>query len=264
MTYLLVSPLHVWAKTSTGYFVNVLQLETHNCLQASPLHTLTPNMVASIPNDIFQFSTYAALEQGFNDGQPRASDLTSHGTHGLGTFEDGDLMILSDGLAYAVHNDHTVQPAAPTSRLPFAMVTVFQPLHIWPSTRLNLQSLESQLSSLGLLPGITGKNSLLPFQIEGTFRTIKVVAGKASDEPKALSQVRGTIFGFAVPAWLNAISGPRLHCHFLSEDDGGRSRMGGKVADFEVAGSVNVMVGKCGRFHLGFPQSDGWEAVKLS
>lgn len=44
-------------------------------------------MVGSIPNDIFQFSTLAAHTAGFNSGQPRTADLTSHGTDGIGIYE---------------------------------------------------------------------------------------------------------------------------------------------------------------------------------
>lgn len=63
------------------------------------------NMVASIPNDVFQFSTYAALKAGFNQGQPRTADLTSHGSDGIGVYEDGSLMMLKSGQAYAIAKD---------------------------------------------------------------------------------------------------------------------------------------------------------------
>ena len=59
-------------------------------------------MVASIPNDIFQFGTTAATAAGFAHGQPSTADLTSHGTDGIGSFEDGRLMILNNGEAHAL------------------------------------------------------------------------------------------------------------------------------------------------------------------
>jgi alpha-acetolactate decarboxylase len=210
-------------------------------------------MVGSIPNDIFQFSTHAALTAGFNTGQPRTADLTSHGTDGIGVYEDGTIMILLDQQAYAIRKDGTVVPAPMTARLPFAMVTIFQSTYRVQLPSLDLEGLEDLIASSELGPA-KGINTLMPFKISGTFTLI------ALEQGGSLTGVEGTIFGFVVPKWMREISGPRIHAHFLNEEE----TKGGLVTDFEVAEKVTLGFAKCGRFHLGFPQGPEWEDVKLS
>ena len=74
-----------------------------------------------------------------------------------------------------------------------------------------------------------------------------------------LQNVEGGIFGFVVPKWLQMISGPRVHCYFLSRD----MSTGGQVLGFESKGDVTVQFAKCGRFHLGFHQRSKWEELTL-
>jgi alpha-acetolactate decarboxylase len=209
-------------------------------------------MAPSIPNDIFQFSTFAALNAGFNTGQPRTADLTSHGTHGLGVYEDGSLMILLERQAYALRKDCTVVPAPVEARLPFAMVTIFQPTYRIKLPSLSFDGLEDLLSSSELGPA-KSINSLTPFQITTPFSQLSL-------EGDELVNIEGTIFGFVVPKWMREISGSRVHAHFVDEEEG----KGGRVEGFEIDGDVTLSFAKCGRFHLGFPQGPEWEDVKLS
>ncbi|KAJ4305348.1 hypothetical protein N0V90_000879 [Kalmusia sp. IMI 367209] len=132
-------------------------------------------MVASIPNDIFQFSTYTAVQKGFDIGQPRAADLTSHGTDGIGTFENGNLMALLDGKAYEIGKNNDASLALPHEKLCFAMVTVFQPVRVVKSTKssMSMAGLTELLGSNETLPGIGGANSILPFKMKGTFTSVK-------------------------------------------------------------------------------------------
>jgi alpha-acetolactate decarboxylase len=210
-------------------------------------------MVGSIPNDIFQFSAFAALSAGFNTGQPRTADLTSHGTHGIGVYEDGSLMILLERQAYALRRDGTVVPGPMDARLPFAMVTIFQPSYRVKLPALSFDELEELISSeeLGHARGI---NTLMPFTITAKFAALSLEQG---DE---LTDIGGTMFGFVVPKWMREISGPRIHAHFVDEEEG----KGGRVAGFEIEEEVMLGFAKCGRFHLGFPQGPEWENVKLS
>jgi alpha-acetolactate decarboxylase len=210
-------------------------------------------MPPSIPNDIFQFSTSAALTSGFNTGQPRTSDLTSHGTHGIGTYEDGTLMLLLDRQAHTIRKDGTVVPAPQDARLPFAMVTVFQPTYRVKLPSLTFEGLEDLVSSDELGPA-RGINTLVPFKISGTFASVGLEGCAAQ------VNVEGTIFGFVVPKWMREISGPRIHAHFVDESE----TKGGRVTDLEIEEAVTLGFAKCGRFHLGFPQGPEWEDVKLS
>jgi alpha-acetolactate decarboxylase len=209
-------------------------------------------MVGSIPNDIFQFSTFAALSAGFNTGQPRTADLTSHGTHGLGVYEDGSLMILIERQAYALRKDGTVVPGPMQERLPFAMVTIFQPTYRIKLPTLSFDELEEIVSSEELGPA-KGINTLMPFTITATF------SGMELEQGGSFANIEGTMFGFVVPRWMREISGPRIHAHFVDEEEGN----GGKVAGFQVEEEATLGFAKCGRFHLGFPQGPEWENVKL-
>jgi alpha-acetolactate decarboxylase len=210
-------------------------------------------MVGSIPNDVFQFSTYAALTEGFNTGQPQTADLTSHGTDGIGVYEDGSLMILLEQQAYAIRKDGTSVPAPQIARLPFAMVTIYQPTYRVQLPCLSFESLDDLISSSELGPA-KAINTLTPFKISATFASIALA------QSGSRSRVSGTIFGFVVPKWMRDVSGPRLHAHFLDEDE----IKGGQVTDFETEDTVTLTFAKCGRFHLGFPQGPEWEDVKLS
>lgn len=219
-------------------------------------------MVASIPNDIFQFSTWAAVHKGFNTGQPRVADLTSHGTDGIGVFEDGKLMALIDAKAYAIAQDGDVSRAQLHERLCYAMVTIFQPMRIakFQGSDLTMKMLKELLSSVDALPGVGGGNSLLPFKIKGTFVGLDLETPLSS--PNSREGVKGTVFGYKVPLWMEGISGPALHCHFLSEDGSG-TELGGRVVSFRAIKEAVLGVSKCGRFHLGFPQGEDWEDMEL-
>jgi alpha-acetolactate decarboxylase len=48
-------------------------------------------------------------------------------------------------------------------------------------------------------------------------------------------------------------------CCFLSED----KKTGGRVKEFETGKAAEVDWAKCGRFHLGFPQDDEYEELKI-
>lgn len=213
-------------------------------------------MVTSVPNDVFQFSTHAALAAGFNSGQPRTTDLTSHGTDGIGVYENGSLMILKDEHAYAIAKDGSAHVAPMDARLPFAMVTIFQPTHRMAIPEVDLDALTDLVSTSPLFEEIQMQtsNTIMPFKITGSFKSIEYLDGRSN--PGILS---GVIFGFVVPTWMKAISGPRIHAHFLDES----GKTGGKVVDFDTTEDATFSFAKCARFHLGFPQGGGWDEVRL-
>ncbi|KAL6704541.1 hypothetical protein ACN47E_008170 [Coniothyrium glycines] len=209
-------------------------------------------MVASIPNDIFQFSTHAALHAGFTTGQPRTADLTSHGTDGIGVYEDGSLLLLKDKRAFAFSRDGKARSAVREAHLAFAMVTIYQPTFRVKIADASLDSLDALVSSNEFGPA-KGINSLMPFKIAGRFEALDLEDGPSR------SAIDGTVFGFVVPVWMKGISGPRIHAHFLDANE----EVGGKVADFRMDEDAVLSFAKCGRFHLGFPQGEEWEGLKL-
>ncbi|CAO2647098.1 Nn.00g080200.m01.CDS01 [Neocucurbitaria sp. VM-36] len=209
-------------------------------------------MTGSIPNDIFQFNIYAALNAGFNTGQPRTADLTSHGTDGIGVYEDGNLMLLKDGQAYAIAKNGTARTAPMDARLPFAMVTVYEPSFRLKIPWVTLETLDELISSSELGPA-KGINTIMPFKIAGRFDFVDFADGAGR------KKIDGTVLGFVVPAWMKHMSGERIHAHFLDASE----EVGGEVTDFRMNEEAVLSYAKCGRFHLGFPQGENWEEMKL-
>ncbi|KAH7396450.1 alpha-acetolactate decarboxylase [Pyrenochaeta sp. MPI-SDFR-AT-0127] len=208
-------------------------------------------MVDSVPNDIFQFSTYAALKAGFNQGQPRTADLSSHGTDGIGNYENDSLMIFKDGKAHILAQNGTASPAPLESRLLFAMVTTYQPTFRAKVPFVTLEDLDELISSSEFGPA-KGVNTLMPFRITGVFESVDL-------DQCTKQNIAGSLFGFVIPAWMKQISGPRIQAHFIDANE----EIGGRVADFIMADEATLSFAKCARFHLGFPQGEVWEAMKL-
>jgi hypothetical protein len=168
--------------------------------------------VAHIPNDIFQFSTFSSVTHEFNiTNQPRAIDLQTHGTDGIGVFEDGHLMILSNLDAYTICPDNgKATPAHPEARLTFAMVTIYRPLRAVRMSIPSLQKLEETLSITDLdacrILGTGGVNSYMPVQIEARFKSVSL-KHKEDGDIIVHKEITGIVFGFAVPRWMNMLVG---------------------------------------------------------
>ena len=203
-------------------------------------------MAKSIPNDIYQYSLLSALKAGLQDGGPPVAFLTNHGTHGIGVFEDEESdMIQVDSVAYSISDDGTATQAAREDTMPFVMVTVFQPAQrVKPPPRTTRKKLEEVFER--------GKNTPMPFRITGSFKYI-------STKQQTYWDVNGTIFGYAIPTWQKDISGDGLQSCFLAED----KKKGGRVNDFETGEGAVLEWAKCGRFHLGFPQDEEYEGLRL-
>ncbi|CBY00143.1 hypothetical protein IAQ61_011084 [Plenodomus lingam] len=209
-------------------------------------------MSSSIPNDVYQFSTISAIHAGFNTGQPCTSDLTTHGTHGIGIYEDGTLLLLKDSRAFSITKTGLAKSAQPDARLPWAMVTVYEPSFKVTVFSLTIDTFDALVSGDDLGP-VKGVNTLMPFLIAGHFSSLEF-----RDGPRR-NAIDGTLFGFVVPMWMKGICGPRIHAYFLDAGE----EVGGRVEDFRMEGGGVLGFAKCGRFHLGFPQGEEWEALKM-
>ncbi|GAB7355282.1 hypothetical protein MBLNU459_g5822t1 [Dothideomycetes sp. NU459] len=233
-------------------------------------------MVARVPNDIFQFSTVSALMAGLAQTGPQVSQLPGYGTHGIGTFAnmDGELIFL-DGRAFQFTSDGSCKPAPPSTPLPFVQVTTFEPEYRveFPS-RLRKAHLLPVFGAGG--PDGGGRNSFIAFSVTGAFRSVDVrVAGPQTSPEQPLREVaadakqwtltgvRGTMFGFMSPDWAQGISVAGPHMHFLSEEGEGGELKGGHVRDFEAEEGVQLRWAVTGRFHLGMPRGEKWEALEL-
>ncbi|EMC98616.1 hypothetical protein BAUCODRAFT_119935 [Baudoinia panamericana UAMH 10762] len=211
---------------------------------------------SSIPNDIYQYSLRSAYNAGLKEGGPPVAFLTNHGTHGVGIFEaeeddDGNEqspndMIQVDSVAYVIDSNGTATKADKNDQMPFTMVTVFQPVQrVKPPSGTTLKRVKE------LFEG-RSKNTPLSFRVQGSFKYINT-------QQQTYWDVKGTIFGFGIPAWQKEVSGDGLVSCFLSDD----KKKGGRVVDFETGDGAMVDFSKCGRFHLGFPQDEEYEQLRL-
>lgn len=237
-------------------------------------------MAAKIPNDIFQYSTTAALQAGYSDHGPIVHHLQGYGTHGLGAIAGSDEELLFiDSQAFSVNKNsgnakHIAQPAPGDSGLAFIMVTKFMPEYqLTVNGQFEKKSLLDVIGSQGADAG--GKNSFIPFRIRGTFAKVKVLNNNAlrrkrdllpedeASEANVLTNVKGTVFGFAGPEFFAGVSVTGLHCCFLSDRDGNGERRGASFVDFETSGQAEVSWAVTGRYHLGFPRGDTWEPLDI-
>lgn len=234
-------------------------------------------MVSKIPNDVFQFSTVAALMSGLATSGPSASQLIGYGTHGIGTFSDleGELLYVN-GKAYQMTAKSGVKPAPPNISLPFVQVTKFVPEYRGLVTgSLQKDGLMDFFKQGGSQAG--GGNSFMPVSISGRFKSIKVrVAGPRQTpdeslvsvteraEKSTLTDIKGVMFGFVSPGWSQGISVAGPHLHFVSEPDDSGSLKGGHMLDFEADEGATVEWAVTGRYHLGMPRGDEWEALDLT
>jgi alpha-acetolactate decarboxylase len=172
--------------------------------------------------------------------------------HGTGYFESDSSttrandMIQLDSTAYTISKDGTAKAADRGACMSHTSVVVFQPTHRFkapPGTSSN--KIKEEVFSMG-------RNTPMSFSVKGAFKSI-------TTEQKSFEGVKGTIFGFVIPTWQKEVSGDGLVCCFLSED----KKSGGRVKEFETGQAVEVDWAKCGRFHLGFPQDDEYEELKI-
>ena len=203
-------------------------------------------MAKSIPNDIFQFSLLSAFNGGLKDGGPPVGFLMNHGTHGIGVFEDEESdMIQIDSITYTFEEDGEATRADKEDQMPFVMLTVFQPSQrVKPPKGTTSKKVKEVFER--------GKNTPMSFRITGKFMYI-------STKQQTYWDVQGTIFGFSIPGWQKDISGDGLQCCFLADD----KKRGGRVSDFETGDGAVLEWAKCGRLHLGFPQDEEFDRLRL-
>lgn len=167
-----------------------------------------------------------------------------------------------------------VQPADPSTSLPFVQVTNFQPEFEAKVDALKKSALVHVFESNG--PGAGGKNSFVPFVVKGKFKSLQLrIAGPQEHDGQDLAEVaanarkwsvqdvKGIMFGIASPEWMQGVSVGGVHCHFMTEPEQGKDPEGGHVLDFETGDGALLQWAVTGRYHLGFPRDDEWEKLDL-
>jgi acetolactate decarboxylase len=222
-------------------------------------------------NQIYQYSVISALMTGLSSASSSTtvSDLLSHGSLGLGTFEsmDGEMVIL-DGQAYQLKSDGSVGRVPETAKIPFGSVTQFEP----QITRKSSLSDKDHLLELvaDMLPN--ARNHFVAIRVDGHFDSIKcrTIPPQAYEgEPltevgkrqtvKEYHGVKGTIVGFRSPQWSEGVSVVGIHVHFLNTE---RS-FGGHVLAVRADSEVELGVSSSTNLQIDLPQSEEFGARNL-
>jgi acetolactate decarboxylase len=190
---------------------------------------------------LYQYSTLNALQAGVYDGYETIGEVEEHGDQGLGTVEalDGEMLIV-DGTAYQITSDGKVHTPDATMLTPFAVVTYFDhdiTLQLkGPMTFAQLQAAIDKARA--------SDNLAYAIRIEGTFGSLKARSVPAQKKPYPpladvvkiqsefqFTNVKGTIVGFWLPAYMNGPNAGGYHMHFITD----ARDAGGHVLDCQPA-----------------------------
>lgn len=217
---------------------------------------------------LYQYSTINSLLEGVYDGELTCSQLLTHGDFGLGTFNglDGEMVVV-DGKVYKIKTDGDAYEMPADEKTPFAVVTFFEPDSIVEIESNNDWTLEKLLAR-----NVPPSNLIQAIRVEGTFKYIKVRSVPRQTSPYArlievvkhqsvfeLRNVRGTVLGFSLPAYMKALNVPGYHFHFITDD----RTQGGHVLLCRP-GDVLLKVDKIARIHVDLPQSGDFLKADLN
>ena len=180
------------------------------------------------PSAVYLCAPVNGLVEGIYQERIPLTKIRQHGDFGLGTFDslDGEMVML-DGRVYQITGDGRVHEVnEEEAATPFACVTFYAPAsHDDLDEELDYAAFQDWI--LRLLPS---PNLFYALRLEGSFAHVKVrsvprqenyrpLVEVAADQPVfELSEVEGTLAGFFSPAFLESLSVPGLHLHFLSTD----------------------------------------------
>ncbi|OPY34646.1 MAG: Alpha-acetolactate decarboxylase [Methanomassiliicoccales archaeon PtaU1.Bin124] len=200
--------------------------------------------LAEEKDQVFQVGTLQDLLEGKYQGKMTVSDLLSHGSMGLGTFEgiNGEMIVL-DGACYQALNDGTMVRVDGAVKTPFASVS---DLGVDATTGVtmvvNYTVLQQQL-----LASMNDTDVFVLIVIHANFTsmTVRSVPGQIEPYPPlpmvlenqsvyGLANVSGTLVGFYSPSYIGTIDSAGFHLHFISDD----RKSGGHVLDMSVNDAV--------------------------
>ena len=213
--------------------------------------------------ELYQVSTFKALEEMVYDGEVRYSDVFKKGDFGLGTFNgtDGEMIAL-DGTYYQDSPTGALSLASPSLKTPFAAVTFFK-----PKQTVKVKNATS-FKELGMMLDhfIAPQNTPVAIKISGNFKKIKLRSLKKQTPPYgplmqndySWDHIQGTLVGFWFPKYLDGINVGGYHYHFIDE----KKEKGGHVLDLSlISGVAQLMI--CETLTIDFPSSHSFNSADL-
>ncbi len=217
------------------------------------LRTLTRDGFRAAPthrHQAFQVGTISGLLHGNYAGEMPLSELLAHGNFGIGTLEelDGELIVL-DGEPFAARASGVVDPVAPTTLIPFAVLCPFQPQVSWDiHTPAEWKEFTRAIDA-----HVPAQTPIVALRIDGAFSHLHLRSVHRQHPPYPpltevvqhqvewhLPQATGTLVGFRFPGEIADIEIPGFHLHFVSDD----RTQGGHVISVTCAhGRISVDYG---------------------
>ncbi len=209
---------------------------------------------------LFQVSTMNAILEGVYDGEITYGELRRHGDFGIGTFDglDGELFAL-EGKFYRIKADGIAYPVDDSMKTPFAVVTFFEPdKSVLLDETFDYKQLQQYLDNL-----LPTKDIFYAIKIEGTFKYIKARNIPRQNKPYPqfsevvksqlifeFHNVEGAIVGFRSPAYVEGMSVPGYHLHFITKD----KKTGGHLLECRMQ-DVRIEIDYTPEFHVALSES---------
>ncbi len=198
-----------------------------------------------------------ALVEGLYQENTSIDELLNRGNFGLGTFDDLDgEMIINDGQVFQLKSDGKAYKVNPKQKTPYACVTQFEPYSFeYLHSSMELRELYAFLDRT-----LPSKNMVYALRIEGLFAHVRTRSVPKQDSYKPLVQVarnqpefsfqdmEGSLIGFWTPEFLDKITVPGYHLHFLTGDQG----RGGHLLDC-VTKEIKISIQHVSRIELALP-----------
>lgn len=200
-----------------------------------------------------------ALIEGIYQEDTTIADILQHGDFGLGTFNhlDGEMVVL-DGVVFQLRSDGKAYEVGLETKTPYACVGFFTPD--------SEERIEHQLDFPGLTAllerMIPSPNMIYAIRIEGDFSYIKTrsvprqesyrpLVEVAREQPEfEYENISGVMTGFWTPMFMESLTVPGYHLHFLSE---ARDKGGHLLAC--VTNGVNISIQHLPKLEVGLPIS---------
>ena len=213
-------------------------------------------------NALTQFGTADQLNRSVFDGATTVREIKGSGDFGVGTYNalDGEMSVL-DGVVYRFTSDGVLRVAHPNDLVPFAAVTAFHSDadYVASSSLANYAALQAFVTNAA-----PDQNGMFAVKVYGIFSSIKTRAPRRQSIPypppsEAVktqveftnANIRGTLVGFRLPAYLGTANATGYHFHFVSDDH----QIGGHVLDVAVSWAT-VEVQHLDRLQINVPQDD--------
>ena len=183
-------------------------------------------------NSVYVSAPVNALVEGIYQENTSIADIKRRGDFGLGTFNnlDGEMVVL-DGAVYQLKADGHAYAVPDEEHTPFACVTYFAADSAEDIDReLDYPGLNALLDLM-----LPSKNMLYAIRIDGEFSYVRTRSVPRQDSYRPLvevareqpefefHEVAGTLAGFWTPSFMDSLTVPGYHLHFLTaaRDSGG-------------------------------------------